>query len=165
MERETQTLIQKARVASQLILHKAVNAPLSDSEMPQTRLADYRQQPLLLLNRAQECGRQCNLELSDGTALEFSSGEPFNLEKMRALANQIVQIPQWWTKITEGSCLQALNSYWKYDRPLPAVIGADGKLTLPDGTDLPIRYDHDNGVAYALQEALKEKDETLFADW
>lgn len=165
MKQEAEEKINQARTASQLSLISCSSASDSDGEDAPTRLSDCPQRKLLLLNAVSVCGRECDLTLSDGTALTFREKEPFLLEKMRTLAVNTAPVPAWWVKDAEDSMPKALETYWKYDKPIPVRIGTAGELTLPDGTGLAIRYDDENGVCYEPHEQQKEEDETVFADW
>ena len=165
MEDEAKTMIGKANMASQLDLISAVSAQASDDEDAPTRLADTPQRNLLLLHSISECGRECAMVLSDGTELVFREGERFSLEKMRSLAASTAPVPGWWVRGVEEALPRALETYYKYDKPVPVVIGMAGELTLPAGTVLGIRYDDENGVCHESTELRKEEDETLPADW
>ena len=165
MEAEAKTMINRAGVASQLDLITSVSAQASDDEDAPTRLADSPQRNLLLLKSISECGRECALVLSDGTELVFRAEERFSLEKMRRLAANTAPVPAWWVEGRPEEFPQVLERYYKFDEPVPAVIGAGGGLTLPSGSWLPIRYDNQNGVCYECGRLRKEEDETLSFDW
>ena len=146
MKREAETQINRAQTASQLNLVACSSASASDGEDAPTRLADCPQRQLLLLRSCRECGRRCELILSDGTTLSLGAEEPFSLEKMRLLAANTVPVPAWWLNDVEETLPQSLAIYWKFDPPVPVLIGLAGELSLPDGRTPGIRYDDENGV-------------------
>lgn len=165
MKQEAETQINRAQTASQLNLVACSSASASDGEDAPTRLADCPQRQLLLLRSCRECGRRCELVLSDGTALSLEAEEPFSLETMRHLAANTLPVPAWWLNGVEYVLPQSLAMYWKFDPPVPALIGLAGELSLPDGRTPGIRYDDDNGAGREPQKRGKEEDETFFADW
>ena len=152
MRSEAEKMINQASMATQPDLLSSASAQTSDDEDAPTRLTDLRQRRLLLLNALSECGQVCALVLSDGTELTFREGECFSLEKMRHLAANTAPVPAWWLKGLPEELPPALKSYFQYDRPVPAVIGVTGALTLPSETGLPVRYDHQNGVCYEYHD-------------
>lgn len=165
MKLEAETQINRAQTASQLNLVACSSASASDGEDAPTRLGDCPQRQLLLLRSCRECGRRCELVLSDGTALSLGAEEPFSLEKMRQLAANTVPVPAWWLNDVEEVLPQSLAIYWKFDPPVPVLIGLAGELSLPDGRTPGIRYDDENGVGREPYERGKEENETFFADW
>ncbi len=165
MKNESESRIRQACTASQLDLISSASAQASDEEDAPTRLSDCPQRTLLLLNSISVRGRECELVLSDGTALTFREEESFSLEKMRILARNTAQVPAWWVEKVGVLLPDALKTYWKYEEPIPVQISTDGTLCLPDGTELPIRYDNDNGICREEKKQRKEEDETVFADW
>ena len=164
-ERKTAPQGNRAQTASQLNLVACSSASASDGEDAPTRLGDCPQRQLLLLRSCRECGRRCELVLSDGTALSLGAEEPFSLEKMRQLAANTVPVPAWWLNDVEEVLPQSLAIYWKFDPPVPVLIGLAGELSLPDGRTPGIRYDDENGVGREPYERGKEENETFFADW
>ena len=165
MKNESESRIRQACTASQLDLISSASAQASDEEDAPTRLSDCPQRTLLLLNSILVRGRECEFILSDGTALTFREEESFSLEKMRILARNTAQVPAWWVEKVGVLLPDALKTYWKYEEPIPVQISTDGTLCLPDGTELPIRYDNDNGICREEKKQRKEEDETVFADW
>ena len=165
MKNESESRIRQACTASQLDLISSASAQASDEEDAPTRLSACPQRTLLLLNSISVRRRECELVLSDGTALTFREEESFSLDKMRILARNTAQVPAWWVEKVGVLLPDALKTYWKYEDPIPFQISTDGTLCLPDGTELPIRYDNDNGICREEKKQRKEEDETVFADW
>ncbi len=166
MQSDVKNKINAAMANAQLSLFSQQAAAGSDDEDAPTRLIDVRQQGLLLLRKCKLCGKELSLELSDGRVLEFRSSEPFQIEKMRILAENLVSVPTWQLADSDCGLPEPLAAYWKFDPPAAALIRPDGSLTLPDGGGvLSLRYSDEEGIAYEPDQTRKENDETLSADW
>lgn len=138
-----------------------------DSDEAATRLSDYPQIPVLLVQSLQVAESDCVLALSDGTRLSIVQNEKFDIRKMRSFAANMANIPLYWLDESErkSDLPEPLMAYWKYDAPVILRITEDGTLVLPEGQKTMIHYDNDFGISRKHTMKGDKTDETHEFDW
>ena len=167
MNEKVQSMKAKARSASQLSLSGQQTSSGDDSDEAATRLSDYPQMPVLLVQSVQDTGSNCALTLSDGTRLSVRLNEKFDIHKMRSFAENTANIPLYWVDESEREpdLPEPLKTYWKFDAPVILQIAEDGTLVLTDGTETTIHYDNDFGISRKQKMKGDKTDETHESDW
>ena len=167
LNEKVRSMTATARTASQLSLSGQLTASGDDSIEAVTRLSDYPQIPVLLVQSLHDAGGDCVLALSDGTQLSIVQNEKFDIRKMRAFAENIANIPLYWLDESErkSDLPEPLMAYWKYDAPVILRITEDGTLVLPEGQKTMIHYDNDFGISRKHTKKGDKTDETHEFDW